>query len=201
VHYPTVQYVFADDDPEILTAALAAHHRAYYEGNGEEGERNGPIDRAILLDMEPTADGSGFEVAWTSSLSPDWAVTSARVSRMEGGGGRAAGIDDSLMLKIEGVGVEPAPRTLGKTPMPEADLHASVASAGRQQAPPAAEEYADLLQDFEKRMATLQKVVETAAARQRALVDAGGQFSEGPAPENVAAPFPPGTVADDAQQR
>ncbi|KAK3305458.1 uncharacterized protein B0T15DRAFT_532296 [Chaetomium strumarium] len=194
VHYPTVQYVFADDDPEILTAALAAHHRGDYEGNGEEGERNGPIERAILLDLEPTADGSRFEVAWASSLSPDWAVTSARVSRMEGGGGPVAGIDDSLMLKIEGVGVEPASGPLGKTPTPEADLHASMASASRQQPPAAAEEYGDLLQDFEKRMATLRKVVETGAARQRAL-------AEGSALENVAAPLPPGTRADDAQQR
>jgi hypothetical protein len=175
-----VHYVFADDDPETLTAALAQHHHGLYENTGDDDESNGPSDRAIILDMESTADSSDLEVAWASSLSPDWAVTSARVSRIEGGDGRVrAGPSGGLVLKIEGVGIEPSSGPLGKTPSPEAELQSSGGSAGRQQPVPSAEEYADLLQDFEKRMVILRKVVEAGAARQRALGDEGEQFPEG----------------------
>ncbi|EGS19348.1 uncharacterized protein CTHT_0048060 [Thermochaetoides thermophila DSM 1495] len=117
LHHPTVHYIFADDDPEILTAALAQHHRSseVEGGNGEAGDDDsnddsGPKDRAIIVDVEASPDGTGFEVAWASSLSPDWAVTMARVDRMGsyGDGGAALGPGGNLVLKIEGVSIEPS---------------------------------------------------------------------------------------------
>ncbi|KAL2262239.1 hypothetical protein VTK26DRAFT_2031 [Humicola hyalothermophila] len=185
IHHPTVHYVFADDDPEILTAALAHHHRGAYENTVEvDDDPSTPRDRAVILDLEPTVDGSSFEVAWASSLSPDWAVTSARVSRMEGngggggGGGVSAGPSANLVLKIEGVSMEPS-SGLGKTPTSETEFQSSSANVGRHHpAAPEVEGYGDLLLDFEKRMAILRKVVEAGAARQRALGAGDEQFSE-----------------------
>ncbi|KXX74282.1 hypothetical protein MMYC01_208411 [Madurella mycetomatis] len=204
IHHPTVHYIFADDDPEILTAALAHHHSGAYEDpSGEDdgrGSGSGVHDRAVLLDMESAPDGSSLEVAWASSLSPDWAVTSARVSRMEAGGDGAvvAGPNGGLVLKIEGVSLEPSSGApMGKAGTPEAELQSSGGSTGRQQQqqpPPAAEEYGDLLQDFEKRMAILRKVVEAGAARQRASGTGRDQVSEG-------LPFRPGVEGDDAQHQ
>jgi hypothetical protein len=208
-----VHYIFADDDPETLTAALAHHHGAAYSDNSQEGGGDGPDnpppDRGILLDMEPTADGSGYEVAWASSLTADWATTSARVSRMEGSGGErggagmAAGLGSNFVLKIEGVSIEPSAGALGKTPTPpETEMHSSGGSTGRQQLAAAApEDYSELLQEFEKRMGTLRKVVEAGAARQRALGDGGVQFSEVVARERAAAPSWPDTGGDDSQSR
>ncbi|AEO67794.1 uncharacterized protein THITE_2116872 [Thermothielavioides terrestris NRRL 8126] len=149
--------------------------------------------------MEPTADGAGYQVTWASSLTPDWAVTSTQLSRVEGGGGgSASGPNGNLVLKIEGVSIEPAAGPLGKAATPEAELHSPGGSGGRQPPPPAAEEYADLIQDFERRMSTLRKAVEAGAARQRALGDTHGQFSEGtPLDNRVTDPFRPGTGVDE----
>ncbi|KAK4153367.1 hypothetical protein C8A00DRAFT_43726 [Chaetomidium leptoderma] len=196
-HHPTVHYIFADDDPEILTAALAHHQGVAYDDSGDEGGQSDSPDRGVLLDMEPTADGSGLEVAWASSLTPDWAATSAHLSRMEGGNGAAAAeLGANLVLKIEGVSIEPSSGPLGKAPTPETEMQSSGGSAGLPQ-----EEYADLLHDFEKRMSTLRKVVEAGAARQRALGDGGGQFSQGTVKERAAAPFRPETGGDGAEGR
>ncbi|KAL2151515.1 hypothetical protein VTH82DRAFT_6613 [Thermothelomyces myriococcoides] len=194
VHHPTVHYIFADDDPEILTAALAHHHQGVYNDSNEEGT-SVPPNRGVLLDMEPTADGSGYEVTWASSLTPDWAVTSATITRSEGGLGEAApGFGSKLVLNIEGVSLEPSlgPSPLGKAPSPEAEMQSSGASAGKTRAATAMEEYADLLQDFDKRMSILRRVVEAGAARQRALGEGGGQFSE------AAKDKPP--IADESAQ-
>ncbi|KAL2018754.1 hypothetical protein VTK56DRAFT_460 [Thermocarpiscus australiensis] len=200
IHYPTVHYVFADDDPEILTAALAQHHHGAHDDHGEEDDWSGRSDRAVILDMEPTDVGSGFEVVSASSLTPDWAVTSARVSRMEGGdGGATAGPNGSLVLKIEGVSIEPSPGHLGKTPTPEAELQSPGGSAGRQQPLPAAGDYADLLQDFDKRMTVLRKVVEAGAARQRALGDRRDQASENTVTEKATVAVQSQVAGDDTQ--
>ena len=191
-HHPTIRYIFADDDAEVLTAALAQHHsRGGEELQSEDADVDGPPERAIVLDMVPTADGNSFEVAWASSLSPDWAVVSAQVTRMEGvDGAPAAGHGDrpgALLLKIDGVSVgsPSASVPLGKTTTPEADLQSSGASAQRLLQPQQAREgYSGLLSDFEKRMTVLRRVVEVGAERQRRLTPQDQVFEamEGRAP-------------------
>ncbi|KAL2134307.1 hypothetical protein VTI74DRAFT_504 [Chaetomium olivicolor] len=209
-HHPTVHYIFADDDPEILTAALAHHHRGPYwdtaAAAAAEDDNNPttppvPEDRAVILDMESTADGTGLQVAWASSLTPDWAITAAGVNRMEGSGGAngattaaatttGSTTTGNLVLNIEGVSIEAASGALmGKAPGYESELHSSGgSSAGKgkekeQKQGQRGEEYAELILEFEKRMGTLRKVVEAGAARQRALAEGGGSrhFQEGPA--------------------
>jgi len=92
---------------------------------------------------------------------------------------------------------------LGKasTSAAEAEMQSSGGSTGRGKAAAAPEEYADLLQDFEKRMATLRKVVEAGAARQRALGGAGDGQAFGGIPRDVvpASLSRPQTGGDDAQ--
>lgn len=212
IQYPTVHYIFADDDPEILSAALAHHHGGGFRDSDSENGPNNPPDRAVLIDMERTPDGSGVEVVWASSLTPDWAVASARVSRTEGGdggGGAAFGPGGNQVLKIEGVSIEPSsgvpgPQGAKKIPTPETELQSSGGSVGRQQQQlpaPAPEEYADLLQEFDKRMATLRKIVDAAGARQRALGDGDGHFSERMGTERVTASSRPETGSEDVQGR
>ncbi|KAK3291828.1 uncharacterized protein B0H64DRAFT_435584 [Chaetomium fimeti] len=215
IHHPTVHYIFADDDPERLTAALAHHHGAAAAAYDDDNSNGSVPDRGVLLDLEPSTSGAGYEVAWASSLTADWAATSARVSRMEeggGGGGGGApvpGLGGNLVLKIEGVSLEPsaaatpsaASGPFGKaSSTSEAEMQSSGGSVGRGRPAAAPEEYADLLQDFEKRMVTLRKVVEAGAARQRALGGAGGgQLPAGIPRDVVPAGSRPQTGGDGAQ--
>lgn len=199
IHHPTVRYIFEDDDPEILTAELAQHHRDHPSEAEDTDINNGGTDRAIILDMEHTADGSGFEVVWAGSLSPDWAVTSANLSTMEGGVGGSGG---GLVLKIEGVSLDSSSGTaaMGRTQSPDTELHSSEASTGRQQpnhGQSNTEEYNSLLQDFERRMAVLRKVTEAGAERQKLLRE-----QEAMAAEASAAHFlqRPGGAQDVRQQ-
>ncbi len=174
-HHPVMHYIFADDDPEALTEALASHHRSTEEaGDNSDGAPSGPgngSERAVVLEMAQNEDG-GLKIAWASSLSPDWAVVDARVTEMEGEGAASAVADYNsrgpLMLRIEGVTVGgPSPSLVtaaGKTPSPERDLQSSRASGSR---PTVKEEYAGLIEDFEKRMGVLSRVVEASEDRLR----------------------------------
>ncbi|KAK0669136.1 hypothetical protein QBC41DRAFT_320351 [Cercophora samala] len=172
IHHPAVRYIFADDDPEILTAELTQYHQTKQDGSEN---KTGPGHRAIIIDTDRREDHDRLEVAWASSLSPDWAVTSASMGKMDGSGG-------GLVLKVEGMSLEPptslaGPSTAGKTQAPEAvDMHSSGASGEGQHRRPqptqnqsSSEEYVALLRDFEKRMAVLRKVAEVGAERQRVI--------------------------------
>ena len=174
-HHPVMHYIFADDDPEALTEALASHHRSTEEaGDNSDGAPSGPdngSERAVVLEMAQNDDG-GLKIAWASSLSPDWAVIDARVTQMEGEGAASAVADYNshgpLMLRIEGVTVGgPSPSLVtaaGKAPSPERELQSSRASGSR---PTVKEEYAGLIEDFEKRMGVLSRVVEASEDRLR----------------------------------
>ncbi|WPJ65822.1 hypothetical protein SMAC4_07392 [Sordaria macrospora] len=212
IHHPTVHYVFADDDPDILAAALAYHHRGGSEQDAtsspdddERAYNREPRDRAVILDMASSSNGNGLQVAWASSLSPDWAVVSAQVMRMEdqansssGGANAAAGggvfaasspslHTGPLMLKIEGVAIEPPSSSSSGSPLsslrlgggggrlsstPDGDLQSSLTGKGKQAATaaPAPEEYPTLLQDFERRIEMLKRVAEAGSERQRRIV-------------------------------
>ncbi|KAK0648851.1 hypothetical protein B0T16DRAFT_290914, partial [Cercophora newfieldiana] len=110
----------------------------------------------------PSDRAPGYEVARASSLSPDWAVVSATLGRMEDTHGNLVAAhgdgQGALMLKIEGVSVEPSPALSGKTSTPEGELQSSGAK------PPlpgqVMEEYSGLLSDFDKRMAVLRRVID-----------------------------------------
>lgn len=170
-HHPTIHYIFADDDPELLTEALARHHDP---DSDPDSDQTRPRERAIVLDMVPTDDGLGFDVGSANSLSSDWAVVNAHVSRMEGVDGALAGPHGdgrgAPILHIEGVGIAPSPTPVvsAKTPTPEGELQSSGASGAKPPKPQqAAEEYADLIADFEKRMEVLRRVVKAGDERQQ----------------------------------
>jgi len=181
--HPIIHYVFADDDPELLTEALAQHHRGGDELEGEYNDRSNPRERAVVLDITPTEHGPGYEVAWASSLSPDWAVVSSSVGRMEDiNGTLVAAHGDSqgaLMLKIEGVSVEPSSAPSGKTSTPEGELQSSAGSGTKPPRPQRAmEEYSGLLSDFDKRMGVLRRVVEAGGEKHRPTAVKGELLEE-----------------------
>ncbi|KAK1762077.1 hypothetical protein QBC33DRAFT_602165 [Phialemonium atrogriseum] len=248
LHHPTVHYIFADDDPELLTEALARHHRTPEDlevddpdagpdpdpdsdqAASQEHRRDAAsasatssssssgshhLDRAILIDLVPadgnnsSSPGGGLEVAWASSLTPDWAVVGARVASQadddddghghgpaadqehlhhhqhrrhrKGSGGAGAG---SLILKIEGVGAEAAAaaRPLpvagvvvpgrnspaeGGEPQQSPGLAGGAGGKQQQRPSPGSEEYPALMDEFDKRMGVLRRVVEAGEERRR----------------------------------
>lgn len=145
-HHPHVHYIFADDDPEVLTRALAA--------SDPSSGGAGPT-RSVLLDLAPGEDGWG--VTHAASLSPEWAVVEAGVRRMEdaeGQGGEGAG---GLMLRIEGV---------------EGD---GGEGEDTREVREVKEEYGTLMDEFERRMVVLRRVVGAGEARRRVAVPGEGQ--------------------------
>ncbi|OAA62405.1 hypothetical protein SPI_03945 [Niveomyces insectorum RCEF 264] len=126
-YYPRVRYVFSDDDPDLLSGALAARDASVSErfnlvgggavatavrGAPHPGERDGPAhllgpDRSILLDLAPKHDGRGYEVASARSLSTDWAVTAAYLNHLDASSSDTVsdGEGRPLILNIEGVGM------------------------------------------------------------------------------------------------
>ncbi|KAF6827919.1 hypothetical protein CPLU01_08845 [Colletotrichum plurivorum] len=155
-HHPTVKYIFADDDPDILSAALAAHHAANQASSpsastSRGGQPNPPSGRAVLLDVVPGADGQ-WQVASAASLSADFAVTDAAISRQEGEK------EGGLVLKIEGVESEPPGTSGAESSLPSSN--SGVAKSG-------GEEYGPLLEDFERRMSVMRRVVKAGEDRAR----------------------------------
>ncbi|KAM0329325.1 hypothetical protein ACHAQA_004630 [Verticillium albo-atrum] len=177
-HHPRIQYIFSDDDPTLLTAALADSHARNQAASSSSHSSTKPKNHAILVDVAPAEDGKAGDVAsWrvtsASSLSGDFAVTDARITKMEDSsaakGGKADGDGDSdaeedsggaLMLKIEGVEMtgEDTTGILGES-LPGSQ--SSVKSGGGK------EDYAALLEEFDKQMVVLKKVV--AAGEERAV--------------------------------
>ncbi|EFQ30828.1 hypothetical protein CGRA01v4_12891 [Colletotrichum graminicola] len=164
-HHPTVKYIFLDDDPDTLTAALAAHHAANQAAPtpsastskpAAPGGKNPPpsaVDRAVLLDVVPGADGQ-WTVASAASLSADFAVTDASIARQEGEK------EGGLVLKIEGVESEGA---AGGDK--DRDRAESLPSSSSAVARSGGEEYGPLLEDFERKMSVLRRVVKAGEGR------------------------------------
>lgn len=194
LHHPSVHYIFADDDPEILTEALARHHLTPEELEGEdpesdqagqqEGRRDAPNDRAILLDLTsgPSGPGGGLQVSWASSLTPDWAVVGARVSgRVDDDDGlspqpqRDAEGTGSLILRVEGVAVEAAPPGTVPPGAPPGKGPGSLeggepqpgANRPQQHQRSPSDEYPGLIEEFERRMGVMRRVVDTGEERRR----------------------------------
>ncbi|KAK1598398.1 uncharacterized protein LY79DRAFT_691386 [Colletotrichum navitas] len=165
-HHPTVKYIFLDDDPDTLTAALAAHHAANQAAPTPSastskpaalGGKNPPpsaVDRAVLLDVVPGADGQ-WTVASAASLSADFAVTDASIARQEGEK------EGGLVLKIEGVESEGG----GGGGDKDRDRAESLPSSSSAVARSGGEEYGPLLEDFERKMSVLRRVVKAGEGR------------------------------------
>ncbi|KJX99769.1 hypothetical protein TI39_contig352g00008 [Zymoseptoria brevis] len=88
-HHPTVHYLFADDDPDILTAAAL---------ETLSDEQHEVEERFVVVDM--SADGK--EVEATSSFFPEWQALRTRVTQAPSWGDQTRAGDRGLMLRIEG---------------------------------------------------------------------------------------------------
>lgn len=155
-------------------------------------------NRAILLDLVPkppidpttsstaAAATSGYDVAWASSLSADWAVVSAKVSSMSADDNnnntdtvptpaRSADSDGGLILRIEGVDLaNPPPKPRAERSKASIDLSSGSSSGVAQ--PAQQEDYGAIVDEFDKRMVVLRKVLDAGRERQlKMAVDAGGE--------------------------
>lgn len=193
-HHPQVHYVFSDDDPDILTEALARHgHQASPDASANRAPppQAPPNERAIVLDLVPKlADNShstsnpGYDVAWASSLSSNWAVVTTKVCAMtEENSTNTTSLDNEtgagqrLVLRIEGVGDNAVPATsmASQTPgtrargpsLGERDLRMSASSPSVAAQDKAREDYGAIIEEFDKRMSILRKVVDAGLERQR----------------------------------
>jgi len=129
-HHPTVHYIFADDDMDILTEAAYRSLRdddplsvvptseqesqpsvlSPREQEQEESRLPAPVEGVrehyVILDVQPDIRGTSFEVTSAQSLSSEWQVLNTSISN-------APTIDatdgddgvEGLMLKIEGRGL------------------------------------------------------------------------------------------------
>ncbi|RYO76593.1 hypothetical protein DL766_005502 [Monosporascus sp. MC13-8B] len=187
-HHPHVRYIFSDDDPDLLTRALTDHHEITVDEAGSGPASN---DRAVILDLA-TDNGGGYHVAWASSLSPSWAVLDAQLSRIsppssdggnenDGGGGTNSSRPGRLMLRIEGL----EGGGLGS----ESDSRHSQGSgnsggsgiAQKDRVEGNTEVYPALIDEFEKRMVTLRKVVSASEERrQKVGGESGGEVIQSP---------------------
>ncbi|KAI0422692.1 hypothetical protein F5X98DRAFT_101553 [Xylaria grammica] len=182
-HHPHVRYIFSDDDPDILTQALAECEHTYAD---EPGSESAPANRAILLDLASNDDGR-YSVSWASSLSPSWAVLNAQLSQISppssdaghGSGAGDTGTDNSnrpdrLMLRIEGVETS-APSSSSELRISNETHQRSGSTSGSgsgqrdRGSAGEIEDYASMLDEFDKRMATLRNVVNTSEDRRKKI--------------------------------
>jgi len=138
--------------------------------------------RAILLDLAQGADGS-WNVAHASSLSSDWAVVDASLHRMEDGSeaaaavgvaagastdGQAADPTRPLMLRIEGIEGEPVSGSASLQ-----DLRTSGSGVSKSTGSGAGqEEYPALMEEFERRMGVMRRVVGAGEGRRKKAAEA-----------------------------
>lgn len=179
IHHPHVRYIFSDDDPDILTQALAeCEASSHTDASRSE-------DRAMMLDLTPD-DKGGYGVSWTSSLSPSWAILDAQLSHISppssdgGGGGGTSGEDqrkrpDRLMLRVEGVenagfGSEVDMRLSGEEGRQDAGSRSGSGASGRTDSGKGElEDYHTMVEEFEKRLSMLRKVVDAGEDRRRKI--------------------------------
>ena len=95
-HHPTVHYVFADDDQEIITAA------AMDALDDSSAARTHPdqatSERVLVLDVAM----DGKTVTSASSLSPDWQNLKTSMAPAPSLGGEAEDSERGVVLKISG---------------------------------------------------------------------------------------------------
>ncbi|KAI1422593.1 hypothetical protein F5Y12DRAFT_606586 [Xylaria sp. FL1777] len=183
-HHPHVRYIFSDDDPDVLTQALAECEHADAD---EQGSGPTPANRAMLLDLSTDDDGH-FSVSWASSLSPSWAVLNTQLSHISppssdaghSGGSGDAGVDNSsrpdrLMLRIEGIEMS-VPGSPSEMRISDETSHQRSGSASgsssrhrERERSREADDYPSMLDEFDKRMATLRNVVNASEDRRKKI--------------------------------
>ncbi|KAI1209756.1 uncharacterized protein F4807DRAFT_89049 [Annulohypoxylon truncatum] len=180
-HHPHVRYIFSDDDPDILTQALAELDTGVDESTSDPALRH---SRAMILDLAPNSNG-GYSVAWASSLSASWAVLDTQLSHIppassdgsndgdEGGDNNARA--DRLMLRIDGIETS-ALGSEGGTSGEASRQGSGIASGGgsghHDRERGETEDYTNIVDKFERRMTTLRKIVEAGEERRRIIAAA-----------------------------
>lgn len=124
-----------------------------------------------------------YEVAWASSLSADWAIVSAKVSPMSADDNDAdttpaRGADGALMLRIEGV--DHAARPPRRSARSKASLDLSSGSSSGVGQPGQQEDYGAIVDEFEKRMMVLRRVLDAGRERQVKMAADLGAAQSGP---------------------
>ena len=109
-HHPSVHYVFADDDPEVITEAACY---ALFQQNERQvagwPESNNTLqsqdikEHLVLIDVEPGNGANLFHILKSHSLSSDWQILNASISSAPTIDSAASERGERLMLKIEGV--------------------------------------------------------------------------------------------------
>jgi hypothetical protein len=133
-HHPTVHYIFADDDTDIVTEAAcrslaqddpfmttghvgqsqqAQEHDPEQEPSGLPAPTSDIREHYLLLDVQPVKSDStmtGYEVTRAHSLSAEWQITCTGISSAPSIDAVDEGAEGSegLMLRIEGRGVVPS---------------------------------------------------------------------------------------------
>jgi len=136
-HHPTVHYIFADDDSDIIAEAACRSLEALDPSQRASGQHHedprlpppiaGGREHYLVLDVHPRfqaqAQDSGptaptYEVVSAQSFSSDWQVLRSSITTAPTIG---EGEDDALMLRIEGRGNTPGgvPATAEKESMEE----------------------------------------------------------------------------------
>ncbi|KAI2625971.1 hypothetical protein GGS26DRAFT_185817 [Hypomontagnella submonticulosa] len=176
-HHPHVRYIFSDDDPDILTQALAEIDSDINESTSD------PVfspRRAMILDLAPDSTG-GYNIAWASSLSSSWAILDAQLSQIsspssDGGsnngneGGDGNNRVDRLMLRIDGVETGGLGSEGGLSG--EASRQGSGTASGgsgHHDRDREIEDYTNIVDKFERRMTTLRKIVDASEERRRKI--------------------------------
>lgn len=184
-HHPRVQYIFADDDPAVLSAALADAHTRN-TASTSSARANPTREHGILVDVEPVTDPKTgkhtgeWRIASASSLSGDFAVTEAKMTRIDdsssaaavGGGGGSKSLKPgaepdaggTMMLKIDGVEMTDDDNGPGTDSLPGSQSADRSVSGDK-------EDYGALIEEFDKHMAMIKKIV--AAGQTRAAKNAG----------------------------
>ena len=137
-HHPTVHYIFADDDTDIVTEAacrslaqddpfmttepalLTGQSHQHHDQDPDQEPSKLPTptlgvrEHYLVLDVQPTAASesthTSYEVTRAHSLSAEWQVASTSVSNAPtiDAGDEDTAGSEGLMLRIEGRGVVPS---------------------------------------------------------------------------------------------
>ena len=143
-YHPSVHYVFADDDPAILTAGVlsAIESSQLTESSGH------PINDERYFIVDISADGKSVGAA--TSLSAHWQSLDTTMSRAASWGGDATDADKGLMLKVSGKQSMLNPSTGGMRSIDDLSMQ-------------------DMMQTFSEKLSALDEVLRSATTEESCL--------------------------------